>query len=170
MPSPEDVGRGPELGWLCGFFQGVSTQQEGRAGPCKGRVAVGGPLQVGFGQLGVLLRFFGLLAVAGRCVGCFALLVSPWPSCPTGRFSPLETSLLSTLLPTAGLLSNQSPAFGSTSSRSLLWRCSVGMILCEKHPPLGATSSAVGDPAALGRCCVVSWLCSTALGVCRLDF
>lgn len=37
VPSPEDVGRGPGLGWLCGFFQGVSTQQEGRAGPCRGR-------------------------------------------------------------------------------------------------------------------------------------
>lgn len=92
--------------WL---FLGCERSAGGESRSLPGEGGFGAPLQVGFGQLVLLVRFVELLATMGRCVGCFALLVDPWASCPTGHCSSSGTSPLSTPLPTAGLLSDTKP-------------------------------------------------------------
>lgn len=133
--------------WL---FLGWEHTAGGESRSLQGEGGFGGPLQVGFGQPGFLVRFFGLLAVAGRCVGCFALLVSPWLSCPTGHFSPLGTNPLSTLNPQWGCSQtpHQSPTFGSTNGRSLLWghcwngpRWKASSAWCHQFCSWGSSSS-----------------------------
>lgn len=92
--QPRGHGKGTRTWVAVWLFPGCEHPAGGESRSLQGARGFGGLFQEGFGQPGLLGRFFGLLATAGRCVGCFALLVSPWPSRPGGHFSSPGTSPL----------------------------------------------------------------------------
>lgn len=130
-------------------FLGCEHTVGGESGSLQGEGGFGGPWQVGFGQPGS-----GFLD-CWPWQGCFALLVSPWPSCPSGHFCPLETPLAhgrAALPPVSNLWWQQRPvpAWETRCWAGPLWKASSAWC----HQFCGRVPAALGEAVPHLGCAV----------------